>query len=395
MFCASWHRGVCWLILLFSCLRFARRFQGLLHHHAVPKSLRDDTRQPQTRSKPRKKLRLLHIVTSMSEFDTGKRETVKGYDRFTNTFLPVLNMSIQSMVKADIDVDAYLITHYNVTDERRQQLRTALPKSVKLTIWDDATPFGYPSEKVFGQHVVPIPRSLARQHRYVIKDLFQQYDLFSSFEDDMLIKADHVLQFLRVSKRILDLQRNASSFHSKTFHGPMSLDQLRRLIPGLFRVEAALPGFVRHTENLYEQIPIDYQWSNGTNSTLDASVCCHVPNFTAHSKLPSSPSSDGLFFWETSIDALGVRQLPNAEWVLCLAGMQLPDYWSGDAGYFTGPRPNRRKGRYMNNQGGWMGLSRQIFEWNTDLCDGNFLPYVIPVFVRDWSYWFKPHPSLR
>jgi hypothetical protein len=68
---------------------------------------------------------------------------------------------------------------------------------------------------------------------------------------------------------------------------------------------------------------------------------------------------------------LGVRLLPDDQkmknatptWVLVLAGNNneiwkdpnyiVGDYWTGRAGYFgkNYPRPDRRKGKYVNNQG--------------------------------------------
>ena len=121
---------------------------------------------------------------------------------------------------------------------------------------------------------------------------------------------------------------------------------------------------------------------------LDPSICCHVHNETANAHIPLAPRIHDLYFWETSIDALGVRQMPGSilGWALLQVGTSevlaheaaIYDYWSGrDHGYFTennGKRPRTTKGRYMNNQGGWMGTRRQVLEWHAEQCRDGFLP---------------------
>jgi hypothetical protein len=58
------------------------------------------------------------------------------------------------------------------------------------------------------------------------------------------------------------------------------------------------------------------------------------------------------------------------------------DYWSGQdhPNYFPHNhhmvRPDRKNGKYLNNQGGWIGTRRQILEWHIRWCRGSFLPYV-------------------
>ena len=65
------------------------------------------------------------------------------------------------------------------------------------------------------------------------------------------------------------------------------------------------------------------------------------------------------------------------------------EYWTGRDGYFDetplhGQRPSRQKGDSLNNQGGWMGTRRQIYEWHRQWCRGTFLPpYDHPVFDED------------
>ena len=133
---------------------------------------------------------------------------------------------------------------------------------------------------------------------------------------------------------------------------------------------------------------------------LDPSHCCHVDKETANEHIPFQPSIHDLFFWETSLDALGVRKFPTSsspsptsfEWAMLMVGTReglakeaaIHDYWAGrDHGYFFGKheegkdlRPPGTKGRYMNNQGGWTATRRQVIEWHTKICarNGGFLP---------------------
>jgi hypothetical protein len=228
---------------------------------------------------------------------------------------------------------------------------------------------------------------LARQHRYVIKDKIFDYDFFVNFEDDMVIKGEHVEHFLSLTQTLYQLRLDAPEIlpnvsadtMRQRFYGTMTKYQLQRCIPGFIRVEVAVDGFQRHDKLLHAQIPMDYDWK-GKDGHLNASICCQVPSSP---RLPPSPTSNDLFFWETGIEALGVRQLPNNDWLLLLAGstevwyeepkLIVGDYWAGNDGYFH-ERPDRTIGQYMSNQGGWMATRRQIVDWNYRWCRGGFLP---------------------
>jgi hypothetical protein len=375
-------------------------------------------------------------MTSMSMYDNGRRNTQKGYDRFFHTLVPTAQENIRSMVDAGLSVDVYLIAHYTVSPERKQQLRDALPVSSGLEVWDDATPLGYAIEHSVDK-IQNITRALARQHRYVIKDKVglvsssngnnetEQYDLFVNFEDDMLVRAAHVQHFARVTNELYRLRQAAKKHKplpktvdeaNKAFYGPMTEMQLSRMLPGFIRVEAALADF--HTKHkgpdIFQQIPRDFEWNSSTTSAsaiasifgksniqsgVDAAVCCHVSSdmqLASGDHLPDTPpDEESLYFWETSIDVLGVRQMPaitapvstssDLGWVLLQAGNRedffeqseyvIGDYWSGRDGYFGDTeRPVRSKGRYVNNQGGWMATRRQIVEWHAKQCIGGFLP---------------------
>lgn len=113
---------------------------------------KSDTRNPanhhlldgQTRSLSSSKLKLLYIVTTLNEYDNGRRRTKKGFDRLKETLIPVVSESVESMLSFGFDVDVVLICHFNMT--REQLVKDALPRSVGLEVWDEATPLGYKLE---------------------------------------------------------------------------------------------------------------------------------------------------------------------------------------------------------------------------------------------------------
>jgi hypothetical protein len=121
--------------------------------------------------------KILYIVTSIAEYDNGKRKTIEGRDRFVETLIPVVSESVKSMQAFGYQVDTYLIAHYSLSPSRLNLLRESLPASVGLQVWDDACPLGYPRPSEGStDYIVNITRALARQHRYVIKDKFAYYD---------------------------------------------------------------------------------------------------------------------------------------------------------------------------------------------------------------------------
>ena len=345
--------------------------------------------------------RVLYIVTSLSEFDNGERATSKGRNRFSETLVPVVAESSSSMVIHGYDVTIFLISHYRLAKYRIAELKDNLPRGVKLIAWHDATPLGYAfdNDNVAG-HLDYITRALARQHRYVIKDHLSDFDLFVCFEDDMLIKGDHLSNFQQVSQYIYDLRSNAP--HSlptdkSLFYGPMTQVMLKRMLPGFIRVEVAPSDDwqpLRKRNNplakSFPEIPIDYNWnSSNTRAKLDPSICCHWRG--------ERPRVERVRFWETSIEALGVRQMPDKSWVLLQAGnnesiypsssVRIGEFWSGEdheEEYFHGKlRPSRSKGDLLNNQGGWMATRRQILEWHSERCFGGFLPPYDPPAMLD------------
>jgi hypothetical protein len=405
------------LLLFLSCCHFAYRAWPTLSqkHRRISTINRNEANSSSTfttaATSATSKPRILYIVTSLTEYDTGRRATNRGHNRFSHTLVPVVRESTRSMLDAGYDVDVYLIAHYTPSPEHAQALQAALPDEISLTVWPEATPYFYKDR----DHSDPIRQGtlalhelgLSRQHRYAIKDLLLYYDMFVSFEDDMLIKGVQVQHYERMTQHLYRLRQAAPEVHTditnrrealQRFYGPLTKRQYARIIPGLFRVEVALPGWHPHADNLYEKIPLDYTWNESLPQGELDPVCCVVQPETANDHIPYNVSIHDIYFWETSIDALGVRRMPEDSglgWVLMQAGNNdqdlhdkdriLGEYWSGNEDYFDQPRQPRIKGRYVNNQGGWMATPRQIFEWHTRECRSKtFLPpYYRPIFNDD------------
>jgi len=331
------------------------------------------------------RLKILYVVTTLSEYDSGSRDTIRGFDRLQETLIPVVRESVESMVQSGFDLDVVIISHYNMT--RRFLIKAALPPSVGLQFWDNATPLGYKLEDSKHNYTQSITRALARQHRYLVKDKLAYYDFFVVFEDDMLITGDIVHNFMNVSDEISRLREKAPETKPdetnpfKNFDGPLTKAQLQRMIPGIMRVEVLLDEEKYGTQTELDPVPIT------DLPAVDPIPCCHLRNpLTVNRNRPPDPKSDDLIMWETSITALGVRKMPeesNLDWVLMQRGprvsppLHIGDYWSGRDGYFNTSdakvRPDTRMSRYINNQGGWMASRKQLWEWD-EICPGGFLP---------------------
>ena len=87
---------------------------------------------------------MLHIVTSLSEYQTGDRDTVKGSDRLQEVMIPILVDSVSTMILPpyNYQVDVYLILAWSLKPERRRVIEDALPESAGLDIWDNENAFG-------------------------------------------------------------------------------------------------------------------------------------------------------------------------------------------------------------------------------------------------------------
>lgn len=366
---------------------------------------------PNEKSENSTRWKILYIVTTLQEYDSGRRDTTRGYDRLRQTLIPVMVEGIESMLRVGFDVDLFVICHYPM--KRSHLIREALPKSVGIEIWDDATPLGYKLEDKRHNYTQSITRALARQHRFVIKDKFPYYDHFVVFEDDMLITGEAVRNYIEVTDELSRLRRAAPErplladfkFRSK-FYGDLNKAQLQRMIPGFIRVEVLVNEVRYGSQMMLDPVPIT------DRPQIDPSICCWVHNpKSANKNRPATPQSDDLILWETNIRALGVRKMPVSsflDWVVLQRGprvldvnIKIEDYWSGTDRYFINEkrvanryRPDERKFQYVNNQGGWMATRTQLFEWHNEICAGGFLPpFDSPEFPldgldkRNVEYW--------
>jgi hypothetical protein len=371
----------------------------------------------QTAAKVGSTLKILYIITSLAEYNTGKRSTEKGSDRLQETLIPVMREAVLSMLDFGYTVDVFLVCHWEVKPERLQLIRQALPPQVGLDYWDDATPLGYKLEAGDDKHIQLITRALARQHRFVIKDKFFYYDFFACFEDDMLVNGYLVSQNLMVSTELARLEKQAPEYPTeydlnktskhdldRKFFGQLTKKQLRRMLPGLIRVEVLLDEKHYPTQKSTGPIPVDLKFGNVSTEVLP-DYCCNVRPETASSKMPMRPNASKLFLWETSIIALGIRKMPEEstlDWVVFQRGPSsaeveeaIGDYWSGRNNEFgKDRRPPSVQGKYVNNMGGWMGSRQQIWNWHTNICPGGFLPpYDAPHYnldgkdLRNVEYW--------
>ena len=205
-----------WWVVLASMIARQTYFLAIAHHQAL------NTTTLSTEPIIRRGPKILYIVTSMAEFDNGQRNTLQGRDRYQESLVPVVSEAVASMLSFGYEVDLYLITHYEVRSERRELLREKLPTRVGFEVWDDATPLGYKfqpgnNNKKNGQEdgqqelIQPITNALSRQHRLVIKDKLLHYDLFVSFEDDMLINGHHVQHYFAMTEEFASNETCGSS----------------------------------------------------------------------------------------------------------------------------------------------------------------------------------------
>jgi hypothetical protein len=346
-------------------------------------------------------MRILHIVTALAEYNNGRRGTERGEDRLQKVFIPVLASSVESMMADpyNYQVDVYLVLHFKLLPERRKLIEDALPDGVGLQVWDEATPIAYDERK--DDTMKPVTRGLARQHRFVIKDKIDHYDFFTVYEDDMRITGAHIAHFLEITNEIQKLVdaapesledglREPVPTKQQRFYGPMTKKQLKRMIPGMIRVEVLLDEKENPTQKDLDPIVIDHDMPIGNSGDtqhveFDPAPCCHVPPNLG--KLPSSPEADQIMAWETGVKGAIVRELPtegsdSLDWVILQPGpKRLPKdefiggYWAGrDGDYGNLEQPGAGDPQLIAQGGGWMLTREQILDVHLNHCPGGFLP---------------------
>ena len=303
-------------------------------------------------STPQKPFRILLIITSLTEYDKGTRGTLRGYDRLQNVLLPPLVDSVNSMHSRGWHVDVYLVLGYGpFLPERRQMVRDSLPEGVGLEVWDDAIPLFYASTYAKrpreDQSLKLADHALSRQHRFVLRDKLQEYDFFSCFEDDMRIMDTHVINFLEMSADIRELYDRALSSKDGMVHvtskkqssmsphrvrhkpndkasvgndvvdDPISVDHIKRLFPGLLRVEVIdrKPDHPLRVKGLMEKHRFVREVPPSTNAfpsniSLSPLKCCKEED-PPRGKMTAHPTIEDVVMWETNIQATGVRKYPQ------------------------------------------------------------------------------------
>lgn len=364
--------------------------------------------------------RILYVVTTLAEFNSGQRQTEKGQDRLGEVLIPIMVDSVESMVHEPFNyhVDVFLITAYTLKPEREAYIRSRLPNGVGLEIWDDACPLGYEAKHSPNQ-LIDNTRALARQHRYVIKDKLPYYDLFVAFEDDMRITGDHVTHYMKMSKEIEKLRLEAPDSvpgHAPVdldpkkmpFHGALTKAQLDRVVPGFIRVEVLLDEKENGAQTKLDNIDTDFNFEfidqdkevKTKEVHFNSRICCDV-QMKPNKNTPVHPKPQDVVIWETNVKALSILNMPKPkigkpskllDWVAALPGpgKRLPDttkmggYWSGREGAFGDEeKPSGGRPDIIAQQGGWMATRAQILRMNNDdICMGSFVPPFDPPMYR-------------
>ena len=339
-----------------------------VHYELIGHSEMESSRNLQVKSENSDHFRILHIVTSLAEYNNGSRNTINGQDRMVEVMLPVLKKSVESFLSVpNWEVDVYLILGFKLRPERKQLIVDMLPDGVGLEVWDNACPIGYPRGE---EKVTQIAtHGLARQHRFVVKDKLDVYDFFSAWEDDMVITSQHVENYLEMLSNINQLKQNSSSTpNTHPVYGSLHQNQLDLLIPGFIRVEVLNKDSVNLLRRNQHAILPD----PNLKTAIDPNPCCEL--HMESNEIDDTLSHNNVILWETEIKALGVRQLPGSiSWVALLPGGNIPSYWSGaDGAYNNESRPGR-DGKYMAQQAGFMATKSQI-QYFDSICPGGFLP---------------------
>jgi hypothetical protein len=350
--------------------------------------------------------RILYIITTSREYNSGNRAKVMGEDRLMGVVVPVIQDSVQSMIAKGYDVDVFLVLAYNLTQDREKSLLSLLPNGTGLEVWNDALPIDYEAR---GRGVKAIPnnftseinRALARQHRYVVKDKFFHYDIFVAFEDDMRITGEHVDYFLAVNAELDRLKREApdklprhvikNHSNKDLFFGPMTKKQLKRFTPGFIRVEVLSDEVnfpTQHQEDI-DPLQIDLNFTDlGTNmSSLDPTICCHT-TLVGLPGVPRTPNATQIMLWETAIQGFTLREMPPSSYLRWVGLMAGPMYLKAEelSGKYWGDSTleNQVNPRLLAQSAGWVMTKKELLELHAELCDGSFLPpFDLPTFGHD------------
>eukprot|EP00588_Corethron_pennatum_P018748 CAMPEP_0194305978 /NCGR_PEP_ID=MMETSP0171-20130528/3267_1 /TAXON_ID=218684 /ORGANISM="Corethron pennatum, Strain L29A3" /LENGTH=494 /DNA_ID=CAMNT_0039057649 /DNA_START=26 /DNA_END=1510 /DNA_ORIENTATION=+ len=309
--------------------------------------------------------RILYVVT-----------TFYSQGRWRNIMVPNIRAVTESVSVAGWDMDVVVIVgNEGPTPTDRKALEDALPRDAALEIWENACALGYEKTK---EKVSCITRVLARQHRFVVADRKDEYDFFACWEDDMRFDVGTIRYYLELSAEI-DRLSNAAAPDLKTdpdaIDGPMSPQQLQRVVPGFIRVEVVRD---RAVDGVKTGIEPDREVV--ANWVPDASRCCSAPAWDT--RLPRDPEGSELMTWECRIHGMSVRRFPEPiGWAALIPGPRyLPkkevigSRWAGASGAFGfNKKPGEREPQLFAQQGGWMATREQVLYFDK-ACPEGFLP---------------------
>ena len=388
-------------------------------------SLATSQSSQQSTTSHEQQLKVLLVVTSLVQYDKGTRGTQHGYDRLQHVVLPQLIDSVSSMVNKGWKVDVYFVLGYEtLANDRRQMIKDTLPNGVGLEYWEDAIPYHYANtynKRPKDDQMLKIAdHALSRQHRFVLRDKLPFYDFFACFEDDIRITAEHVIKFLQLSSDIKQLHDKAmsnpdhlvhvedespprsqrhqpndgASFGNDVVDDPISAEHVKRLFPGLIRVEVLdrqpnhplRKSGVLDNHRFVKEVPpssnaytTSQNGDGGLESILSPTICCSEDE-PGRGKLTPHPKINELVLWETNIQATGVRKLPQPiGWVAVLPVEDRSDvgsWWSGypDTYGETNIKRPRRIDATLAQQAGFMATRSQIQYFHDVACPGGFLP---------------------
>jgi len=346
-----------------------------------------------TRRGPQK-FRVLHIITSLDEASNLGRGVVRGSSRW-----PTIQYLLKGVVSLceqgigpdyDVEVGVQIIAGW-AAEARRKEFEEALKGcgaklNVKkdLYIWENAIPTIEEDGKTR-----PYKRALAKQHRFVVKREWDNYDMFSAWEDDMYVGANHYQHFIRMSQELEDLADAAPEGSGDEdedlkvrWDKALPSSAYLRMLPGFVRVESALVGKPRDEGAVH---PFYGVGPNFPEPHPEAQV--HRDN------LKPQFYENELLAWEWDVDGMGVRKFPEPfnGWVGVIPGRA-----GGWLRSFTEDGPSEQGPGHVGperfgQQAGWMATKVQIERFQR-YCPRGFLP---PDSEEETKTWWWPNGNVE
>lgn len=334
-----------------------------------------------------RKLRILHISTSFSEFEIGSRGTVRGKSRLVSKTLPVAAHGVRTMVASSFDVDVHFVLGYNVSESNSELINGTITRAgaQRVTWTEFVFPF-VPNRRKPGE-MERLDAALSLEHRYVVlKRMNDGYDFFSCWEDDIVVTGAHVRYFIEKSLLLESVEK--------------SMAWRVMMMPGFTRVEVATES---SKERLFgmedgasvagsaclkpppappvgdacdrllsievlnrQSVPSTcHRHPPGLSQAIDPDICCSIND---------NRSISNIVLWEAALASFQLVQLPTP--VAQVVGL-LP-VASAKQSLFKPSHdfPNlskRHSNSLFSQQAGWMASAQQLRRL-IDRCTGKFLP---------------------